>query len=49
MDLFNRKAKFEDVRENEEALLFHAVRWQSGSRYELAKLCFQFVQLRKNK
>ena len=49
MDLFSRNAKFELVMHNEEALLYHAVKWQSGSRYNLAKQCFQMVQLKKQK
>lgn len=47
MDLFSRKAKFEFVIANEEAIMFHAVKWQAGARYELAKQCFQYVQQKK--
>lgn len=49
MDLFSKKANFNDVIKNEEALMFHAVKFQSGFRYELAKLCFQHIQQRKIK
>lgn len=47
MDLFSRKAKFEFVITNEEAVMFHAVKWQSGARYELAKQCYQYIQQKK--
>lgn len=46
MDLFSRKAKFHDVVKNEEALVYHAVKYQSGNRYPLAVLCFQYIQHR---
>lgn len=49
MDLFNRKARFEEVVHNEEALLYHAVRYQSGARYPLAKECWQYVQAKNMK
>lgn len=52
MNLYSRLAKFHDVVQNEDALLYHAVKYQSGSRYPLAKECFQYVQqraLRKSK
>lgn len=44
MDLFSRKAKFHDVVKNEQALVFHAVKYQSGNRYPLAVMCFQYIQ-----
>lgn len=47
MDLFSKKANFDDVVKNEEALMFHAVKFQSGFRYELARQCFQHIQQQK--
>jgi hypothetical protein len=44
MDLFSRKAKFHDVVKNEQAVVFHAVKYQSGNRYPLAIMCFQHIQ-----
>jgi hypothetical protein len=44
MDLFSRKAKFHDVVKNEEALVYHAVKYQGGNRYPLAVMCFQHLQ-----
>jgi hypothetical protein len=44
MNLFSRKAKFHDVVKNKEALVYHAVKYQSGNRYPLAVLCFQHIQ-----
>ncbi len=41
------KAKFEEVIQSEEAIMYHAVKFQSGSRYPLAKLCWQYIQGRK--
>lgn len=47
--LFTNKAKFHDVVKNREALLYHAVRYQSGHRYPLALTCYQYVQLEQIK
>jgi hypothetical protein len=44
VDLLSRKAKFHDVVKNEEALVYHAVKYQSGNRYPLAVMCFQHLQ-----
>jgi hypothetical protein len=44
VDLFSRKAKFHDVVKKEEALVYHAVKYQSGNRYPLAVMCFQHLQ-----
>jgi len=49
MDLFSRKATFEMVKENPEAVMFHAVKFQSGSRYPLALQCFQFIKQEQSK
>lgn len=47
MDLFTIKAKFTDVIMSEEALMYHAVKYQSGSRYLLARQCWQYLEARK--
>jgi hypothetical protein len=44
MNPFSRKAKFHDVVKNDEAVVFHAVKYQSGNRYPLAVMCFQHLQ-----
>jgi hypothetical protein len=44
MDLFSRKAKFHEVVKSEEALIYHAVKYQSGNRYPLAIMCYQHIQ-----
>lgn len=48
MDLYSRKAKFDEVKKNKEALEFHADRYDSGSRDSLAKLCWQTRKLNAN-
>lgn len=44
MDLFSRKAKFHEVVKNDEAIKFHAVKYQAGNRYPLALQCYQYIQ-----
>jgi hypothetical protein len=44
VDLFSRKAKFHEVVKDKEALQFHAVKYQHGSRYPLALQSFQYLQ-----
>jgi hypothetical protein len=44
MNLLSAKAKFHEVVKNEEALMYHAVKYQSGNRYPLAVMCFQYLQ-----
>lgn len=48
MDLYTRKAKYEEVKKDPKALKFHADRYSSGSRDPLAKLCWQTRQLNAN-
>ena len=43
------KARFEDVRYDIPAVKFHAVKFESGSTYPLAKQCFQLWQTLKNR
>jgi hypothetical protein len=45
MDKFSRKASFDSVKYDKEALKFHALKYEEGAVYPLAKQCFQFVQL----
>lgn len=44
MDLTSRKASFELVKENEEALEFHKERFERGFRDELARKCYTYCQ-----
>jgi hypothetical protein len=48
-DLLSRKAKFEEVKRDLEAVLFHKNRYENGSVDTLAKQCFQHWQLLKNR
>lgn len=47
MNLFSKTADFEEVKKEEEALLYHAVKFQSGHRYTLAVQCFSYIQVRE--
>lgn len=47
MDNLSRKAKFESVKFDHKALVFHADKYISGAVYPLAKQCFQYVELLK--
>jgi hypothetical protein len=49
MDKFSRKAKFESVKFDKDALTFHASKYIAGAVYPLAKQCYQFVQLSNNR
>lgn len=44
-NLLSRNANFEEVKLNQEALEFHMLNWQSGQRYPLAKLCYQYYMM----
>lgn len=46
MNLFSRTASFEEVKKDDEALAYHAVKFQSGHRYPLALQCFAEMQKR---
>lgn len=48
-DLYTRKASFDLVKQNKQALEFHKDRFESGSRDALAKLCYQHWQYLKNR
>lgn len=45
MDLFTKKAKFDEVKYWPEALTFHANRYENGSIDPLAKQCHQYLML----
>ena len=47
MDNLSRKAKFENVKFDEKALMFHAGKYSNGSTYPLAKQSYQYIQLLK--
>lgn len=49
MDNFSRKAKFESVKFDPEAIKFHAQKYTAGAVYPLAKQCFQYVQILKTR
>ena len=49
VDVFSRKAAFEEVKENEEAIDFHVRRFERGNRDELARLCYQHSMMAKDK
>jgi hypothetical protein len=45
MDNFSRKAKFDNVRFEMEAVEFHAMKYEMGFRYPLALSCYQLKQI----
>lgn len=49
MDKFSRKAKFEQIKYDMDAVKFHSDKYLAGSVYPLAKQCFQLVQYLKNR
>lgn len=49
MDNYSRKAKFENVKYDEEALQFHAEKYRLGFRYPLSLACYQFLEIAKMK
>lgn len=49
VDKLSRKASFEQVKYDLNAVKFHAEKYQSGSVYPLAKQCFQLVQYLNNR
>jgi hypothetical protein len=46
---FSRKAKFESVKYDEEAVKFHAEKYDAGFRYPLGLACYQLTQIIKMK
>lgn len=46
---YSKTAKFENVRFDEEAVLFHAMKYEMGYRYPLSTACYQLTQITKMK
>jgi hypothetical protein len=48
-NLFSKKADFEEVIKDKEALDFHVERFEKGARDPLARACYVYVESRKLK
>ena len=49
MNNFSRDAKFETVKFDQEAVLFHSMKYEIGFRYPLSLACYQMTQIIKMK
>lgn len=49
MNNFSRDAKFETVKFDQEAVLFHSMKYEMGFRYPLSLACYQMTQIIKMK
>lgn len=49
MDNLSRNAKFETVKFDEEAVAFHAMKYELGFKYPLSVACYQMTQIIKMK
>lgn len=49
MDNYRRDAKFDTVRFDEDAVAFHAMKFELGFRYPLSVACYQMTQIIKMK
>lgn len=49
MDNYRRDAKFETVKFDEDAVAFHAMKFDLGFRYPLSVACYQMIQIMKMK
>ena len=49
MNNFSRDAKFETVKFDQEAVLFHSLKYEMGFRYPLSLACYQMSQIIKMK
>ena len=49
MNNFSRDAKFETVKFDQEAVLFHSLKYEMGFRYPLSLACYQMTQIIKMK
>lgn len=49
MDNYSRNAKFETVKFDEDAVAFHAMKFELGFRYPLSVACYQMLQIIKMK
>jgi hypothetical protein len=46
---YSRDAKFESVKFDQEAVLFHSMKYEMGFRYPLSLACYQMTQIIKMK
>jgi len=49
MDNYSRNAKFETVKFDPEAVLYHSMKYEMGFRYPLSLACYQMTQIIKMK
>lgn len=49
MDNYSKKAKFDNVKFDEDAMKFHAEKYKLGFRYPLSLACYQFLEIVKMK
>jgi hypothetical protein len=49
MNNYSRDAKFESVKFDQEAVLFHSMKYEMGFRYPLSLACYQMTQIIKMK
>lgn len=49
MDNYSRNAKFETVKFDQEAVLYHSMKYEMGFRYPLSLACYQMTQIIKMK
>lgn len=48
MDNYSRKAKFEDIKDDWEAVKFHALKFELGYVYPLSVACYHHYQSNKD-
>lgn len=46
---FSYKANFDSVIFDHEALAFHAKKYEDGAAYKLARQCWQYLEIKRNK
>jgi hypothetical protein len=49
MDNYSRNAKFDTVKFDQEAVLYHSMKHEMGFRYPLALACYQMTQITQMK
>lgn len=49
MNNLSRDAKFETVKFDQEAVMYHSMKYEMGFRYPLALACYQMTQIVKMK
>lgn len=47
MNEYSKKAKWEEIKDNEDLVLYHSDRFVAGHRDEIARICFQHLQEKK--